>query len=60
MMVTPSGIVDYKNPMRTARNITHRGQAFVTGTDSIMGLLIFYNYIEFTNAELGFLLARRQ
>ena len=60
MVVTPSGLVTFAEPIRTARNITHQGETFVTGQTGEFGLLIYYNYIEFSNAELGFLLARRQ
>ncbi len=56
----PQGITKFAEPIRTARNITHRGQTFVTDGLLSGGVLIYYHYIEFTNAELGFLLARRQ
>lgn len=60
LLVTPTGMVDYKEPIRTARNITHRGECFATGATLEAGVLIFYRYIEFSNNELGFFLARRQ
>lgn len=60
LSVTPSGLVVFAQPIRTARNITHRADTPVTGTVLDVGVLIYYNYIEFTQAELGFFLARRQ
>lgn len=60
VLVTPSGIVPFNQPITTARNITHRGESFVSGQFLDVGVLIYYNYILFNNAELGFLLARRQ
>jgi len=58
--VNPSGLVAFREPIRTARNITHSGKTEVTGQSLDAGVLIYYHYVEFTNAELGFLLARRQ
>jgi len=60
VLVTPSGIVNFEEPIRTARNITHRGESFATGQSLDAWVLIYYNYIQFTQAELGFFLARRQ
>jgi len=57
---TPNGMVPFVEPVRTARNITHRGETFAAGEELQAGVLIYYHYIQFTNAELGFFLARRQ
>jgi len=59
---TPHGTiyVPYRDPVRVARNITHRGETLVTGQDAIGSVLIFYHYVVFSNAELGLILARRQ
>jgi len=58
--VTPNGIVVFAEPIQTARNITHRAETGGTDQDLECWLMIYYRYIQFTNAELGFLLARRQ
>jgi len=60
LIVTPSSIVDFKNPIQTARNITHSGRTVIAGVEFQGGVLIYYNYVLFNNSELGFLLARRQ
>lgn len=60
LTVTPSGLVTFREPIRTARNITHRGETLATDNDLNAGVFIYYHYILFTDAELGFLLARRQ
>jgi len=51
--------IAYRDPILVARNITHRGETLVTGQEGKMGVLIFYHYVVFTNAELGLVLARR-
>jgi len=60
LSVSPSGLITFREPIRTARNITHSGKTEVTGQQLDAGVLIYYHYIRFTNEELGFLLARRQ
>jgi len=60
VFATPTGIVNFAEPIRTARNITHRGQTVAVGQELNVGVLIYYRYIEFSQAELGFFLARRQ
>jgi len=60
IQVSPSGLVTFSEPIRTARNITHRTETFVTGQSLEAFVFIYYHYILFTNSELGFLLARRQ
>lgn len=57
--VTPSGLVTFPKPILAARNITHQGETFGTGSDLKAGVLIYYEYVKFSLAELGFLLARR-
>jgi len=58
--VTPTGITVFANPLRTARNITHRGETAAVDLDLEAWVLIYYRYIQFTRAELGLFLARRQ
>lgn len=60
VIVMPSGLVTFAEPIRTARNITHAGKTEQTDQFLDAWVLIYYHYIQFTNAELGFLLARRQ
>jgi len=60
MSITPSGLVTFAQPIQTARNITHRGETLATGQLGQFHVYIYYRYVQFTNAELGFLLARRQ
>jgi len=50
--------VPYRDPILVARNITHRGEAKAL-SDANLGVLIFYHYVVFSNAELGLILARR-
>jgi len=42
-----------------ARNITHRGETVNANDEATFNVLIQYRYIEFTDAEMGVLLARR-
>jgi len=56
----PSGLVVFARPIGTARNVTHSGLNSAAGAFAELGVLIYYHYILFTDAELGFLLARRQ
>jgi len=60
VLATPSGLVTFAQPIQTARNVTHRGETLATGQLGLFHVLIYYRYVQFTNAELGFLLARRQ
>jgi len=51
--------VPFRDPVKVARNITHRGETIVGGQDGQCGVLIFYHYVRFSLAELGLILARR-
>jgi len=57
--ITPNNLVVYKTPVLAARNITHRGTTVASDSFLNAGVLIRYEFVEFSNAELGFLLARR-
>jgi len=57
--VTPSGIVDFPEPIFAARNITHRGITGGSTLDTNCHVLIYYTFVEFSLAELGLILARR-
>lgn len=57
--VVPTGPVTFVVPILTARNITHRAETFATVDIKQFGVLIYYRYVEFTDAEMGILLARR-
>lgn len=59
LLVTPSGIVDYPKGILSPRNIVHKGRTSVADQDLEAGLLIGFEYVRFSNAELGVLLARR-
>ena len=59
IMVTPSGLVTFPTPFLSARNITHRAESVAANNSMGFEVLIYYNYIEFSLAEIGFLLARR-
>jgi len=52
--------IPYSKPILVARNITHRGEAGATGQTAKCSVLIFYEYVRFSLAELGLILARRQ
>jgi hypothetical protein len=58
--VQPSGIVDFRKPILTARNITHRGISSSANLDLLCHVVIYYTFVEFSLAELGLILARRQ
>jgi len=58
--VTPDGLVMFKEPILTARNITFRGQTFFSDQDFEAWVLIYYHFVIFTTSELGLFLARRQ
>lgn len=60
MLAVPSSIVVFPEPIRTARNISHRAETLATGVSFFAGVLIYYHYLRFSNEELGFFLARRQ
>lgn len=57
--ITPSGLVTFPEPIVSPRNITHKGHTFEADCDLEAGVLIYYKYVQFTNAELGVLLSRR-
>lgn len=59
MLVVPQAPIPYPSPVFTARNITHRAITAGTALGLGCGVLIFYNYVEFSLSELGVLLARR-
>jgi len=61
IMVTPSGMLWYpeSSPIRTARNITHRGEGHVATDTWGMHVMIYYRFVRFTLAEMGVILARR-
>lgn len=59
-LITPNGLVSFPETIKASRNITHRTEVVEAGTLFEMWVLIYYNYVEFTLAELGVLLARRQ
>lgn len=52
--------VPYAKPILVARNITHRGEDADAGQTAQCRVLIFYQYVVFSLAELGLILARRQ
>ncbi len=58
--VMPSGIVNYQKDILTARNITHRGISTAGALDLLCHVTIYYTFVEFSLAELGLILARRQ
>jgi len=58
--LSPNGLVMFPETIKASRNITHRTEVVESGTLFEMWLLIYYNYVEFSLAELGVLLARRQ
>ena len=59
LTVTPSGLVVFPDPIVSPRNITHKGYTFEADCDLEAGILFYYRYVQFTNAELGVLLSRR-
>jgi len=58
--VTPSGPVIFPTPIFTARNITHSGQTNAAAFDADCHVIIYYTFVEFSLAELGLILSRRQ
>lgn len=59
LFVSPNGLTVFPEPILSARNITHSGVAIGTDILAEFQVLIYYNYVVFSNAELGLLLARR-
>ncbi len=58
--VMPSGLVTFAEPILTARNITHQAETRTTDAFLDAGVYVYYNFVEFSLSELGFILARRQ
>jgi len=58
--VVPNGMWIPPRPLFTARNITHRGIGISSAMDFLAHVIIYYVFVEFTLAELGLILARRQ
>jgi len=58
-IVSGPGYVVYNPTLFVARNITHRGETVNANEEANFSVLIQYRYIEFTDAEMGILLARR-
>jgi len=59
MTVTPNEPLYYPKPILLARNPTHRAEGIqidMEGRPTVYGI---YNFVRFTNDEIGFLLARR-
>ena len=59
VVVTPNDIVRYDPPLESPRNVIHKGTTVEADTFLNAGILMGYHYVEFSNAELGVLLARR-
>ncbi len=60
VLVSPGGIVTFPRPIFTARNITHRGISGTVSLDVLCHVIVYYVFVEFSLAELGLILARRQ
>jgi len=58
--LSPNGLVMFPETIKATRNVTHRGEVIESGTLFEMWVLVYYNYVEFSLAELGVLLSRRQ
>ena len=58
--ISPNGMWVPPRPLFTARNITHRGLVNSADMDLLCHVTIYYVFVEFTLAELGLTLARRQ
>ncbi len=58
--ISPAGLVTFAKPIMTARNITHRGRSISSAMDFLGQVIIYYTFVEFSLAELGLILARRQ
>lgn len=60
LSVHPTEMVVYPVPILVARNITHRAESVgIAGSSYGAIVYIYYNYVEYTAAEMGILLARR-
>lgn len=57
--ISPAGLVTFPEPILSPRNLTHKGTTATADVDLEAGVLIYYRYVEFSNAELGVLLSRR-
>jgi len=56
--LSPNGLVVFPEPILSARNITHA--ALSNGAFAIgWGVIVYFKYVIFSNAELGILLSRR-
>jgi len=58
--VVPNGMVSFPRPLFTARNISHRGITGDANLDALCHVIIYYVFVEFSLAELGLILSRRQ
>ncbi len=59
MVVNPSGIVNFGDPIDSPRNIIHKATTIGADQDLEAIVLIYYKFVEFTLQELGIALARR-
>jgi len=59
IVVNPNGLIAFREPLLTARNITHRGINSGTRLDALAHVIIYYKFVEFSLSELGLILARR-
>lgn len=59
IMAMPNGVVEYRQPIFAARNITHRGISSSSSFGFNAHVTIYYTFVEFSLAELGLILARR-
>jgi len=59
MVVLPSGLLVFPTPILSPRNITHKGATIEADTFLNAGVLIFFEYVRFSQAELGGILARQ-
>jgi len=57
--VTPSGLWIPPQPIDSARNITHKATTLTADTFLNCGVLISYQYVRFSQSELGAILSRR-
>ena len=56
----PNGLVTFPRPIFSARNLTHRALSTTGAMDLLAHVIIYYVFVEFSLAELGLILARRQ
>lgn len=56
----PGEMIAFPRPIFTARNITHSGITTISNMDILCHVIIYYVFVEFSLAELGLILARRQ